>query len=135
MTRPRILITLTIALTLLQIFSLRQVLNRPERLAQLLSLSPAIEVGAGLIWGVIFSGCVLKLVQGAPNALGYTWLAIGGFALYSLIRLMFFARADYDRERLPFLIVITLCISVYCFIESKIFTHHREKENGRKPQN
>ena len=62
------------------------------------------------------------------HAVRYTaWLFVL-FILYSLLRLMIFAQADYDRGRLPFLVIVAaLMISV-------VFRAREKKTNDSKPK-
>lgn len=71
------------------------------------SLLPGLEFAAGTIWGALFGLASLELVRRRRRAVRvFAWLVIG-FSLYSLGRLVVFAQADYDRQRLPFLVAIT----------------------------
>lgn len=106
--RPRrFLAVLTAALALFQIISALLVLQRSESLAAQIAVPPALDIVGGLLWGGAFA---LQLWRGSWGLTLYA-----GFALYSVLRLALFARADYDLGRLPFLwlLVGTFMIVVY----------------------
>ena len=76
------------------------------------SLLPGLEFTGGIIWGALFAWASLALAQRRRRAvLVFAWLVIG-FSLYSLGRVAAFAQADYDRQRLPFLIGITAAVII-----------------------
>jgi hypothetical protein len=139
---PHLIRALTLLMALLalfQIVSVIRVLNLPDDLAGQVSLLTPLDVIAGLVWAGIFTATVLALVRKHVHALRYAGWALLGFVLYSIARLLFFSRADYDRGRLPFLLVIavaTLCIPVIFLIRTAwIRRHTRENfDNGNRPQ-
>lgn len=73
---------------------------RALRLPLDVSLSAPLEFLASLIWSGGFA--LLAWRQRARPI----WLALLGFAAYSAARIVIFARADYDRGRIPLLLVI-----------------------------
>jgi 4-amino-4-deoxy-L-arabinose transferase-like glycosyltransferase len=100
--RLRRLAFLCLILALFQIISAIQVFLRAEAFAPLVALPPALDFVAGLLWGGAFALVAFQLWRGVWHARA-GWLLGAGFAIYSILRLALFARADYDRGRLPFL--------------------------------
>ena len=108
---PWWLILLAAALTLFQLTSAIRVLQIPPAVSAHVSLLPALEFIAGMLWALLFGFGTATLVQGNIRARRYIAWVLLGFILYSTVRLLIFAQSDYDRQRLPFLIVLTLFIS------------------------
>ena len=103
--RHRLPRLLAIALSLIHIGAAIRTLTRPTDLANVISLLPAWEFVAAVLWALAFVVLAVRLWQHKPNAkraLGWTLMA---WIAYSLLRLAVFARADYDAARLPFLII------------------------------
>lgn len=102
------LILLTALLAVFQFGVALRALNVPPELRAQVSLPTALEfVGAGL-WALLFAAITVNLIRG--RALQPAVLIVSGFVIYSLARLIVFARADYDLNRLPFLVAITVCL-------------------------
>ena len=76
------------------------------------SVPPAIEAGISLIWGVVFVILVLGLLQRRLWAGRWVSWLIVGFISYKAIYIVLFAQADYDRGRVPFLLVMTSLILI-----------------------
>ena len=72
------------------------------------SLPAALEFIAGGLWALLFAAITVNLIRG--RALRPAIITISGFVIYSLARLLVFARADYDLHRLPFLAAIIVCL-------------------------
>jgi hypothetical protein len=91
-----------------------------------------------LFWVVAAVWVGRTLWQRQPRARVYTAGLMIGFALYSLLRLIVFTQADYDRQRLPFLSIITslilliLLADVVYFIKRPVTTE--KTLNGRKSE-
>jgi hypothetical protein len=79
------------------------------------------------------------LIRHKPRALQYAaWLVIG-FVTYSLARLLIFVRADYDQQRLPFLLIaafIALIIpTAFILRPTRVAAQPTENPgNGRKSE-
>ena len=107
----RWLILLTSLLTLFQIGSAMRVLQLPGDLAGQISLSLPLELAASLVWALVFGWLTLTLVQNKEHALGYSGWGLVAFVIYSVARLLIFAQADYDRQRLPFALAAAVILS------------------------
>jgi putative exporter of polyketide antibiotics len=77
-----------------------------------LSLSPVIQAGMALLWAILFLIAVLGLARGKRFGLGYSaWLIIS-FVVYNVLRVILFAQADYERNRIPFLVMGAIMILI-----------------------
>lgn len=84
----------------------------PTAAAAAHSLPPALSFIAGGVWALIFALGAVNLVRHGRGALTRALLTLWVFIIYSGARLLFFARADYDRERLPFLLIALALLSI-----------------------
>jgi len=100
------LILLTALLALFQIGAAVRALQIPDALAAKISLPVPLEFIASLLWALLALTVLVTLWQRERRARLFTvWLAVG-FSIYSLIRLLLFSQADYDRGRFPFLLIV-----------------------------
>lgn len=73
-----------------------------------LTLPPLFDPIGGSAWAILFAWITIDLLRlRARRRAG--WMLLG-FVTYSLLRLFLFARADYDQQRFPFLLVLTALI-------------------------
>ena len=93
------------------IFALR-VLQQQETLSLTSSVPPVVDAGISLIWGIVFAIIMLGLLRRRLWAGRWVrWLALG-FVIYKTTYIAIFAQADYDRGRVPFLLVSTALILI-----------------------
>lgn len=109
-TRPWRLILLLTALALFQAGAALQAITTPPEIAAQIRLPLGLQFVAGALWALLFAFITVNLVRRQAQAI--TPWALLGFVTYSLLRLLLFAQADYDQQRQPFLILITLVIVV-----------------------
>ncbi|MCC6613875.1 MAG: hypothetical protein IT320_10385 [Anaerolineae bacterium] len=90
----------------------------PPALVAEISLVPLVEFIVGVMWAVIFAYIALQLWRRKPRAPRFLGWALVAWIGYSVFRLSVFARADYDRQRLPFLWVAGLvgCVVIGIFL-------------------
>jgi hypothetical protein len=120
------LIALLIALTSIQAINVVRTLTLPDNLAPHVSLLPMLEVVAGGLWtGALLWGTWGLLRRSDRRTAA--WL-IAAYLAYQIARTIVFARADYDRQRIPFLLVAGLGM---CVIGMVIVL----RVNARKDQN
>jgi hypothetical protein len=118
--------------------ALQSVCIAPDLAAQV-SLSAPLEFTASAGWGLFSAFVTYTLVRRKARALQYTaWLLIG-FIGYSLARVLIFAQADYDQQRLPFLFVaafiVLLVPTAFVLRPAKVAAQPTENSgNGRKPE-
>jgi hypothetical protein len=93
---------------LLAFFQLGAALRALNGLPVQTSLPAALEFTAGGLWALLFAAITVNLIRG--GALRPAVFSISGFVIYTLARLIVFARAEYDLNRLPFLVAITVCL-------------------------
>ena len=101
--RGWLLILALIVCALLQLGALMAALTLSPELQAQISLIPALEPVAGVVWIGVFAYALARVWRTKRPRAGLITLA--AFIAYSVLRLAVFARADYDRGRLPFLIV------------------------------
>jgi hypothetical protein len=97
-----------IALALLLIDSAARALSLPPEVAEALSVPPGLRVVEGALWGIAFGITGLGAIWGRRGALIRALWLLTGFMIYNAARLTLFARADYDRARLPFLVAAAI---------------------------
>lgn len=136
--RPLWLISFTCFMMLYQIFWLIRVLQLQEKLKEQISLSIPLEIIISVSIVTFFTYGLRALILSREWAMRYTIRVFYFQVGYSGLRLIAFSEADYDRQRLPFLIII---FSIVCGLWAlpKIYRHiHKsiEGENSydRKPQ-
>ncbi|MGB1286295.1 MAG: hypothetical protein ACPG7F_07180 [Aggregatilineales bacterium] len=103
---------LTVIFALFQITNAFTVLQHPEAITAFVSSPVWLNSTLSLLWAGLFGFAALRLVRMRQNAIGYTVRLFMLFAAYSLLRLILFTQADYDRNRLPFLIIIVLMLLI-----------------------
>jgi hypothetical protein len=101
------LIALTILLALFQAGAALRALQTPLEIAAQVSLPLALEAVLSALWAAAFGVMTVRLWKHKPGTNERAVWLIGGFIGYSVLRLALFARADYDRQRLPFLLMAT----------------------------
>jgi hypothetical protein len=107
---------LFIALALHQGVNVVSVLNPPV-MADTLSLSPVFEVIASVGWTVVFAVAASRLWRSFATT-RWVRVLLTIFSLFQILRLAAFAQADYDRQRLPFLVILWLAwVIFWCAIE------------------
>jgi hypothetical protein len=131
------LIVLTGLLALYQVGAALQAMRLTDEMVSVVSLSPPLEFVAGILWALIFIAAFFGLLQGRQRAVRFAGLSIIGFATYSALRLLLFARADYDRQRLPILLVTTalmLIIPAAYLLRPDFKSQRMEITDGDQPQ-
>ncbi|MCA9910704.1 MAG: hypothetical protein KC519_18740 [Anaerolineae bacterium] len=119
MPRRRVrLFMLALALMLLNVGMVVTALQLPPDLVAQTSLLPVLEIVSGVFWAAVFAYAAVRLWQRRPNADRVLGWALTVWIGYSLVRLTVFARADYDRGRLPFLWAAGLvgCVLIVIFL-------------------
>lgn len=112
--RSRWFITLMGLLALFQGGAALRVLHIAPDLTAQIALSLPLEFVVSLLWTGTAALTARALWLRRPAAERQARALLAGFVGYSLLRLILFAQADYDRGRLPFLLVISglLCTSL-----------------------
>jgi hypothetical protein len=111
--RHPFLILPCLILALFQILTAFQVLQLPGAVASALSIPVIVQIGLSAGWALLFFIAARSLYSRHPRSVRRAVGLISGFMLYSLLRLVIFARADYDRARLPFLIIATVLLLAF----------------------
>jgi hypothetical protein len=104
----RLLWLLSAALALIQVGAAVRAARVPAELAARISVPLTLELVAGLLWAGLFAGITIRLLARKSGAT--RWLAWGliAFSLYNGLRWLAFTQADYDRGRLPVLLLAIL---------------------------
>lgn len=105
------LIILTCIMMLYQIVWIGRVLSLPDNLKERISLVVPLEVAISILFVTLFTYGLRALIVRTTYAVRYTIVILGLLIGYSLLRLILFAEADYDRQRLPFLVIL---FSIVC---------------------
>lgn len=95
-------------LMLFQIISAVRVLQLPESIQPLLVFPPTLQAILAIAWVLLFLIAIVFHLRGQQIAGQYSNGLIIGFFGYSLLRVIVFAQADYDRNRTPLLILVAL---------------------------
>ncbi len=106
----RWLLVLTVVLALIQLGAVYRALRLPDDLVSHVSLVMPLEIVMGIGWAAVFVWAAYHLLRHQAGALRKTTWALVAFGLYSFVRLVIFARADYDRQRLPFLFILIIFV-------------------------
>ena len=101
----RWLILLTGLLALYQVGAALWILGQPPAVIASLNWPPLLGVLLAGVWALIFTTLTYNLLRSRPGAGPYVMLALVGFLVYHAARLLLLAEADYDRQRLPFLLI------------------------------
>ncbi len=110
----RRLVLLMIALTLYALVGVVRMLTLPPALAVFPDEVRIFDVISGVGWTVVFIIMTVRVLRPALlrsrsfATTGQVAVLLTVFGLYQIVRLALFAQADYDRQRLPFLIAIWL---------------------------
>jgi hypothetical protein len=99
---------LIIGLMLIQVGGMVRWLWLSSDVARALSLPSSVDAVGQLVWSLLLAWAVWSLIRGAPLAANRSiWLLIV-FIIYSVLRLLAFSQADYDRQRYPLLLALAL---------------------------
>ncbi|NWF68148.1 MAG: hypothetical protein HXY40_03600 [Chloroflexi bacterium] len=129
--RPGCFRPLTLLTTLLCLFqagAALRAITTPPALAAQVALPLGLEFVAGVLWALLFAYACGALLRRTQRAAPDTILLIGVFIMYSVARLLFFAQADYDRQRLPFAVAAGILILSALFLLAR----RSGDKNGRK---
>jgi hypothetical protein len=89
-----------------------EVLTLSQSVAVKVSLPPLIQVALNLTWALTFTWITIHLAQRKLWAkIRAFWLLVG-FITYSALRLLIFSEADYDSQRAPFIIALSVIILI-----------------------
>jgi hypothetical protein len=108
-----LLVGLSAVLALAQLGAVLRWLNVPTDLAAQTRLILPLEWLAGGLWALFFTITAANLVRRRPGSMRQSAWMLGGFTIYSAARLLLFAQAEYDRNRLPFIVIFTTLFVVF----------------------
>lgn len=99
-------------LLLMQLGAVLRALQLPADLNSQLSFTRPMLIITAILWSGMFGWAFYQCVRGKSYAVNRALWIICGFMLYSAGRLVIFTQADYDRQRLPFLVVMILILGM-----------------------
>ncbi|MEP7291697.1 MAG: hypothetical protein ABI835_07925 [Chloroflexota bacterium] len=108
--RERQVMVVTAGLAMLQFGAAYRALHLPENVS--VSLLPPLEFIAAVAWGFILSAATWRVAWHKERNLRTGVEAMVAFVVYSVARLFVFTRADYDYNRLRFLLVVTILVLI-----------------------
>ena len=121
-------------LVIYHIVDMIRVLRFPAEFADSLSLPVPLRLMTGVTWGLLFAWSMLDVVKRNPASVNRARYLLVLFVLYSVVRLLIFTEADYDRQRLPFiiavLIVLLIIIGLVRWIRVRL--RRRHQKDGEK---
>jgi D-alanyl-lipoteichoic acid acyltransferase DltB (MBOAT superfamily) len=109
--RNRPLLALVLLLALFQAGAVARASQTPASLAEMVHLPAALNLAMSLIWSLFAATVFILLWTRHKRAPAYAAALLLGFILYSAARLALFTQADYDRGRLPLLVVASLVLA------------------------
>jgi hypothetical protein len=132
-----------LVLALFQIGETISATGQSASIAENMSLSSRARLIAGIFWALLFGLDVVLIVRRTRRALTYTVALLMIYAMYSVARVIIFTQADYNRQRLPFLIaVILIFLSIPFFlsirlmrVQNRDLTQTEILTDGSQPQN
>ncbi len=89
---------------LVQVGALLNLTRIPAEILPQLSLFLPLELVLTLAWALIFAWLAVNLWRGLPTR--WLWQALLLYVVISVLRLLFFARADYVQGRMPILLLV-----------------------------
>lgn len=104
--RPRLLLTLMVGLAVYQASAAGYALNTPREISEQVALPMSLWFVSGVMWAVTALYGVRRLWRRERGSKAFAGWVIVGFSIYSALRLFLYAAADYDRGRLPFLVIM-----------------------------
>ncbi len=92
-------------------------LRLPDDLIATLNAPVWLVVGGYLLWAIMLGWAAWNLILGKPQAVNRSIWLLSVFIIYSVLRLLVFSQADYDRQRYPLLVALIPFVSilVLCF--------------------
>ena len=115
----RLLVPMTIFLTITQIGM------AISRLQSDNSAIDALSIVTSIIWALTFTWLTISLIKRKEQSANRALWVLNGFVLYSALRLLIFTQADYDRQRLPLVLMIALII----FVTVQVIIYMQGTEN------
>ena len=126
--RAVFLLILLFSLLLLQIGMVIQAIHLILSGSSSVLSSSWLQLWLGLAWALLFGSGIIKLWQ-----LSHVWeirslMLVAVFFTVSGLRFALFARSDYDRQRIPFVLFITFLVVIYTVVA--IWYRGRSRNNG-----
>ena len=104
---------LTYALALFQMGAAYRAVTTPPQLAAVVALPLIVEFVLSGLWVLLFIYTTFALIRQKSSAVYRAILLMSVFIIYSVARLILCARADYDRQRLPFLLILVILTLIF----------------------
>ena len=102
----------TAAAAIIEFGAAHRAMTLPSTLAAQISLIPELEFLAALVWGALLSAATWRVAWYRQRNLRTGVFVLVAFVVYSVARLFVLTRADYDYNRLRFLLVLTILVLI-----------------------
>ena len=103
---------LGLILALVEVGALIAALRMPEDLAGEVGQVRVLDAVGGAMWAVVFLLLAIPVLRKQRSAVRAAVWSLVAFLAYNVVRWYAFIRADYDRQRLPLLMIGTLIAAI-----------------------
>jgi hypothetical protein len=121
-----LLVALSVIVALGQLGAVIHLLHVPTDLIMQTRLILPLELFAGAVWALLFSIAAVNLARKSPHAMRWNLWVLSGFFMYSAARLSLFAQADYDRNRLSLMVIVTTLLVGFVAVYAAKQTEYKE---------
>jgi cytochrome bd-type quinol oxidase subunit 2 len=104
---------LTLGFALFQLGVIIRNATLPPELAAVVTLPLGLEFILSIVWLLLFVDVTFALMRKNPPPVNRAVWLICVFIIYSVARLVLFVRADYDRQRLPFVLIVVILMLIF----------------------
>jgi hypothetical protein len=117
----------TCAFALVQAGAAYRAVTTPAEVVAVVALPLGLEFVLSGIWALLFGYATFVLIRQTVRAAYRAIVLICVFILYSVARLVLFVRADYDRQRLPFLLILAILTLIFLVV---VYVRQRDGERN-----
>jgi len=125
--QPKWLLLLLLMLFAYHVVDVIRTVQLPPEIAAATTLPIPLRLMTGVTWAGLSGWSMLRVVRGHSNANQHARYLLVGFVLYTIARLIVFTQAEYDRQRLPF-VLVSLAFLMVLFVVVRLL---RNKLRGQ----
>ncbi len=103
---------LGLILALIEVGALVAAWRMPDDVAAAVGALRTLDLVGALVWAALFLILAVPVLRRQPSAVRAAVWSLVVFLVYNVVRWIAFVRADYDRQRLPLLIVGALIAAI-----------------------